>query len=188
MTSEQIKTEIVARLKDKVASYGIDEKRACILHAALLPPMLLDYGIKGIIQAGSAGWRFKAEDKDDGGPTHYSYVWDLKDPLTIQQILTKHMPEMHCWVGIIDDPAIIDTTTEHLIPLLKMSMPNEVWSAPKPPPFIWHRLGEEQPMSCYYEASMEAIKLTYAMVKDAWPDVFEALRKSYVLNSTYSQV
>jgi hypothetical protein len=46
---------------------------------------------------------------DDGGETHFSYVWELSEQ-TRRRVERGVMPEMHAWVAVPDHGIIVDAT------------------------------------------------------------------------------
>ncbi len=180
--SPQQKVEAFERVKEQAAKFDLDQRRACLLHAALLPPILRDYGVRSVLQAGSASFRFKAREKDDGGPDHYSYVWDIDDPLTRSMMISGYLPELHCWVGIPKTNELVDTTTENLMELQKVVLPDDPWSAPPPPPFLWADC-MNLPDGFVYSPCIKAIKVAMHFLRTGWPEVFARL-----MRASYSEI
>ena len=109
----------------------------CFYHAVYTVEAIRRRGVRAILQAGSATWRYRARELDDGvASTHFGYEWIPGDPGHRERIEAGLMPEMHVWAATVDPPAIVDYTTG-LWPEQARRLGGHVWNAAKPPPFVW---------------------------------------------------
>ncbi len=117
-----------------------DRPGLCLYYAHYTASVLHRHGYHATIQAGSLQWpRIKPEDDDGVMNTHFAYMWTpMWTPGAYESalsVLMGNLPEMHCWVGIIDTQEIVDFTTRHL----KTAAANLdlAWTAADPPEFLW---------------------------------------------------
>ncbi len=128
-----------------------------------------------LIQAGSASWPRLAPHLDDGvSNTHFGYEFDASTPLVslarlgvstatrIGDSLNYSLPEMHCWLGIVETQEVIDFTTG-LWPEACYYRIGEPWLAERPPEYLW-TLGERLPSGVRYQADHEAIELAILLL------------------------
>lgn len=146
--------------------------RLCLLYSALGAVMLQRQGVHAVVQAGSASWLYKAH--DDGGTTHYSYVFDISHPRSAQRLAMGGLPEMHCWIGLPATQEIVDVTTRHL-PALTQESTGEIWTTPAPPDFFWDT-GLNAPTGWRYWCEAQAVFLAFQFIARRWPDLFRELR------------
>lgn len=148
------KREVLTEVNTVMANWPRKE-RACLYYAAHAALALSKRGVRAILQAGSASWRFKAPAQDDGGVTHYSYLFDPAVPHPIECL-----PEMHCWVGIVNTGEIVDLTTGFVPGLMAIALPDEKWTEPVPPPYFWGGR-QDIPNGWIYDATLDAVLLAY---------------------------
>lgn len=122
------------RLQEKLghwAQFGV-----CLHATHFLMEELHAAGIKARVQAGSMSWPIVPEGQDDGvSPTHFTYQWSPQTVASRLAMVTGNLPEMHVWVGLPDEPAIVDLSTGGL--RQQCERLGVVWRAPDPPEFIW---------------------------------------------------
>ena len=74
--------------------------------------------------------------RDDGQVTsHFAYMWSPRDLDSALSVALGNLPEMHCWVGLLDTQEIVDFSTRHL----KQAAASHglAWSAADPPQYLW---------------------------------------------------
>lgn len=160
---------IVAEIRDAVIALepSLRPERSCLLSALLGAVLLQRRGQHAVLQAGSAYWHYKAE--DDGGTTHYSYVFDPKHPRSAQRLAEGRLPEVHCWIGLPRDKEIIDITTRHLPALVQEAL-NVPWTTPQPPDFFWGNM-EDLPAGWHYDCTVPAIETVLKLAFNYWPEL-----------------
>lgn len=131
---------IVDEVNERIAELldvDIPVEAMCLQHAVLTVEAIRARGHRAILQAGSAGWRFKAPELDDGNaPTHFSYVWDMTCPGNQRALADGLLPEMHVWAALAEPPTIIDLTSKYW-PAQARRLAGLEWTAELPPPFVW---------------------------------------------------
>lgn len=138
---------------DIILPEGARRSRACFYYTLALYMTLKSFHpkLRVYIQAGSASFRAVPEEKDDGvSPTHYSYVYSGEMTPGIP------LPEVHCWLCIIDDDEVgwlIDPTVRFL-PELSESLGIK-WETPAPPNCLWEEVGRI-PFGYHYHPIPEA--------------------------------
>ncbi len=131
----------------------------CLQWAVHTVDVLKEYGIQSQIQAGSAYWPRLRPEQDDGLPstmTHFGYKFGSDEPW-----LRVGLPEIHCWVGILPN-IIVDVTTSYWPELAALRGID--WPGDLPPHFFWGT-ADECPEGVVYQASFDAIKLAYSILK-----------------------
>jgi hypothetical protein len=90
---------------------GPDQAQACAYWTKCAVGVLNEMGHDAIPQAGTAFWpRIPNPQRSDHGL--FGYKWEgIRSPRTQEFLSQGHLPEMHCWVGLIEENAIIDLTT-----------------------------------------------------------------------------
>ena len=178
--STQMKRDVLIEVDERIAHFSLDPvelRRSCLYHAAFASLAIAKRGVRAILQAGGASWRFKARETDDGtGSTHFSYVFNLTEPSSAARMKSGGLPECHVWCAIPASGEIIDLTTGFLPELLAESLPNETWTEQLPPPYFWGP-PEEFRDGWSYAANMEATLLAYRFLKKGHPDVFAEMQR-----------
>jgi hypothetical protein len=113
-----------------------DRPGLCLYYAHHTAAVLHKHGYQATIQAGSLQWpRIRPEDDDGVMNTHFAYEWSPRDPASAISVAMGNLPEMHCWVGIVDRQEIVDFTTRHLkTAAVSLGL---AWSAAEPPTHLW---------------------------------------------------
>ena len=113
-----------------------DQPGLCLFYAHHALSVLWRNGYKAVIQAGSLQWPRINKEQDDGVVnTHFGYEWSPQDSASALSVAMGNLPEMHVWVGIVDQQEIVDFTTRHLksaAATLGMD-----WTAADPPKYLW---------------------------------------------------
>lgn len=158
------------------ASYG-----ACLYWSIAAIKAANRYGIRLILQAGSAAFRRLPPRLDDGKPEtlpHFAYVWTppLSDPLrtptcngqpTPDYLTTRGgrlcLPEIHVWAGYVGDGR--DPNTMRVVDLSTFALKDqcadlmgEPWFEADPPRYLWCR-PNEIPDGWHYEPNRDATLL-----------------------------
>lgn len=178
--SRQQRTDVAAEVLIRIDSLGanlVQRQRACLYYGAFTALAIARRGVRAILQAGSASWRFKARGHDDGvGPTHYSYEFDPWHFLSAERLARGAFPEMHCWAAIPSTGEIIDLTTRHLPALLRQGLPGETWTAALPPEYFWGR-ADALPEGWLYRADRAAIDIAFTLLRRGAPEVFAEMKR-----------
>lgn len=125
--------------------------------------VLQDAGLKPQIQAGSAHFPIVRPDQDDGtSATHWGFEWEPGHPKSIKQRAADLLPEMHCWLALIETNEVIDFST-HTFPDVARTM-GFFWKCEPPPDFIWGT-ADKIPARFYYHANWDAIKFLHDFIK-----------------------
>lgn len=139
--------------------YRGDPAAACLYWSMHTVGVLKRHSIRAVIQGGSASWPRMRRDQDDGvSPTHFSYVFEIDNPLTIKRIMSNTMPEMHVWVGIPATSEIIDMTTGFW-PQQCLALIGADWPGDKPPSYFW---SDRMPSGVVYTPDEKACELAQA--------------------------
>jgi hypothetical protein len=132
--------------------------------------------VRAILQAGTAGWPYIADEDDDGVmPTHFTYMWD--DACNAMERLRAGMlngfvrdgkilaalPEIHIWVALPQTGEIIDMATGFWPEAAKEAMGVE-WQCERPPAFLW-ATAAQMPARARYEPSMSAIQFVLTLLR-----------------------
>lgn len=134
--------DVIAEVRERITAHvlpGQPLMALCLQHAVLTVQAIRARGTRAIIQAGSASWRYRRPDLDDGAcSTHFSYVWDPTHPASRAALAQREMPEMHVWAAIPhgDAPAIVDLTTRFW-PQQARRLAGLEWTAERPPEYLW---------------------------------------------------
>lgn len=164
-TPQRTKDRVIA-LAETIMTKGFiadNNPRVCIYWACAVGTALVQEGIRGVIQAGSASWPFIDMQDDDGvSATNYSYVWGMTNDLSFEQHGSKFlMPELHAWVGIPETQEIIDPTTRFLKRNVKAS--GFEWKRKQDPPqYFW---SNKLPEHTIYEACPFATRYVLQLMK-----------------------
>lgn len=131
--------------------------RACLWHSVSMFLAFAKHapGCRVLIQAGSASFRYVAEDKDDGvQPTHFA--WEYSE-WPKEHLVEMTLPEVHVWVAAklpgCKGHVFIDRITRSL-PQLVEDMGHK-WLMPQPPRTLW-ACGDELPEWAHYEVNPTA--------------------------------
>jgi hypothetical protein len=166
---------IVRRIRDSVARLvekqipGGSVGAACLLHAGAAIAQLRAYGVRAVLQAGSAGWLRVPPELDDGvSPDAFSYDFTA-DP---GRLMAGLLPEMHCWAAVPATGELIDVTT-CFQPGQCRSIMGMDWPGPPPLDFVW---ADRLPPGCYYRPDPLAIKVAAVFLCRADPALFGGFR------------
>lgn len=130
---------------------------ACLYWSAALVKALRENGFpKAVLQAGSLQWPFKNPDQDDGvSITHFAYEWQPDSEKTKSRVSYGMLPEMHCWVGIVETQELVDLTTRQLPEQMYRCLKQD-WIGDKPPDYLWTDMNE-LPDRVVYKPDFQAI-------------------------------
>jgi hypothetical protein len=80
-----------------------------------------------------------------------------------------NLPEMHCWVGIVDSQEIVDFTTRHL--KAACAAVGMEWSAAAPPRYLWCK-AKEPPDWVVYRPNREASIYACVLLKRLFNPIY----------------
>jgi hypothetical protein len=154
----------VARFKKEDKEVGSISKY-CVMWAYFTAKAMTRMGLRSSqIQAGTAYWTSVPKELDDGVvPNIFGYEY-TPGPSNFLTYTLGLMPEMHCWVGCVDPPLIVDLTPTYFKKNAEEA--GYVWKAPDPPSYLWCDLRDEPVYKVIYAPHPEAIVLAYRMVND----------------------
>jgi hypothetical protein len=108
----------------------------CLYIAHAVASVLHGAGMRPVIQAGSLQWPRMRRDEDDGVcNTHFAYMWTPGDPASRLAVSMGQLPEMHVWVGLLQEQQIVDFSTRNL--RAEANRCGLTWTAEDPPPYLW---------------------------------------------------
>jgi hypothetical protein len=127
----------------------------CFYWTLTLMGVLLQYGYRALIQAGSMSWPIVPPGQDDGtSPTHFSYEWSPWREESQAALKLGLLPEIHVWVGLPDSNELLDFSTKYLPE--QAAKEALVWRTPLPPDFLWCG-PSELPDGVLYKPDLDAI-------------------------------
>jgi len=128
------RAKIISEIERRVSRLD-DRPGLCLYYAHHTAATLWQHGYQAVIQAGSLQWPRIQRSEDDGVMnTHFAYEWSPRDLQSAVSVAMGNLPEMHCWVGIVDKQELVDFTTRHLKAAASQGM---AWSAAEPPAYLW---------------------------------------------------
>ena len=129
------RAKIVSEIERHLARLE-DRPGLCLYYAHHVAAVLWRHGYRAVIQAGSLQWPRVRRDEDDGVMnTHFAYEWTPQTPASAMSIALGNLPEMHVWVGLVEQQEIVDFTTRHLkASAIALGM---TWTAADPPAYLW---------------------------------------------------
>ena len=120
------------------------------------------YGVRLVLQAGTATWPILAPGEDDGvRPTHFTFAWDPREPRSAAAIRNGALPEVHVWAGDPERQELLDATTWAL-PDLCARLAGLTWSGPRPPVYWWGS-ARDLPDGWGYDANRDATLYCYEL-------------------------
>lgn len=164
MLTQLEKDALVQRVRQQFTTDfpHVKEEVACLYLSILVCLELMRLNQRPVFQCGSIQWRAVSEAADDGrSATHYSMIWSPHEFKSIQSMLNGGLPELHCWVGLVDSQEVIDLTVK-FFPMAWKKAVGYDWSAKVPPDYVWQNI-----VSCQeeYDARYEPLEAAtkYAM-------------------------
>lgn len=142
---------MITEIEELIMSLG-NHPGLCFYYTKYIIDILKRYGYNAVPQAGSMQWRRLKED-DGVCATHFSYMWNPATPISTISMALGQLPEMHCWVGLIDEQEVVDFSTRHL--KSAAAAIGMEWTAEDPPQYLWCAVGDI-PESAYYIPNREA--------------------------------
>lgn len=141
------RSKVIREIERQVSKLD-DRPGLCLYYAHHALSILHRHGYRATIQAGSLQWpRIKPEEDDGVSNTHFAYMWTPGAYESAMSVMMGNLPEMHCWVGIVDQQEIVDFTTRHL--KTAASALGMAWTAPDPPRYLWCPAKETPHWVCY---------------------------------------
>lgn len=175
------KVEIVHRIREEAnalaRSIGWAIEGNCLLTSISLTVALCEeFKVRAVLQAGSASWPRIDLAKDDGNiMTHFSYMFSDDAESMMDVLIRRRLPELHCWVGIVDTQEIIDPTTCYLKKQCER-LTSMKWTAPEPPDFIWcSPTSKDWPQGVVYRPHHAAFQMA-RMAAVSLVDNYEGMR------------
>jgi hypothetical protein len=145
--------ELVAEIEQAVSNIG-DSPGLCLYYAKETIAVLARHGRKAVIQAGSLQWPCLRPGDDDGVvSTHFAYMWSPNNITSAFSVALGNLPEMHCWVGLLEEQEIVDFSVRHL--KTAAAALGVSWTAANPPPYLWCSVGDI-PDDIWYIPNREA--------------------------------
>lgn len=144
---------MITRIENSLASLQ-PRHGLCLYYAKHVQNILREHGYNAVIQAGSLQWPcIRPEDDDGVSPTHFAYMWDPDNITSKFAVASGMLPEMHCWVGIIDTQEIVDFSVRFLKNAAVAS--GVKWTADNPPEYLWCNV-ENIPENVVYRPNRDA--------------------------------
>lgn len=127
--------ELITEIEQAISNLD-DRPGLCLYYAKETMAVLTRHGRKAVIQAGSLQWPCLRPEDDDGViSTHFAYMWSPGDPISLLSMVAGNLPEIHCWVGLLEEQEIVDFSTRHL---KRAAAAHGVrWTAADPPSYLW---------------------------------------------------
>jgi hypothetical protein len=127
--------DIITEIDCHISRIG-DRPGLCLHYAKEAIAILTRHGYRAVIQAGSLQWPCLCPEDDDGiVATHFAYMWDPTSPINTFSLALGNLPEMHCWVGLLDQQEIVDFSVRHLKEAAAIR--GVRWTAEDPPSHLW---------------------------------------------------
>lgn len=127
--------ELVLEIEQAISGFG-NRPGLCLHYAKETLAVFARHGRKAVIQAGSLQWPCLRPEDDDGViSTHFAYMWSPGNLTSAFSVALGNLPEMHCWVGLLEEQEIVDFSIRHLKAAATASGVN--WTAADPPPYLW---------------------------------------------------
>jgi hypothetical protein len=135
-----MREQLISEIEHAISKLD-DRPGLCLYYAKETIAILARHGYKAIIQAGSLQWPCLRPEDDDGIiSTHFAYMWSPGDPISALSVALGNLPEIHCWVGLLEEQEIVDFSIRHL---KKAAAVHGVrWTAADPPPYLWCPVNE----------------------------------------------
>jgi hypothetical protein len=129
------RAKAIDRIERRIATLE-NRPGLCLYYAHHTVSVLWQAGYKAVIQAGSFSWPRMLREHDDGiVDTHFSYEWSPHDPASALSVAFGNLPEIHVWVGLVEEQEIVDFTTRHIkAAAVAMNLP---WTNSAPPRYLW---------------------------------------------------
>lgn len=115
----------------------VDKHAACLYLAGILIEVAQRYGIRLVLQAGSASWKCVEDWQDDGvSPNFFSYVFEPDSSATRMLLAQGYLPELHAWAGDPERQEVVDITTGSW-PQQALNLAGMKWPGERPPDWFW---------------------------------------------------
>ncbi|MFA5766515.1 MAG: hypothetical protein WC919_01150 [Candidatus Paceibacterota bacterium] len=132
--------ELALEIEQAISGLG-DRPGLCLYYAKETIAVFARHGYKAVIQAGSLQWPCLCPEDDDGViSTHFAYMWSPGDFTSAFSVALGNLPEMHCWVGLLEEQEIVDFSIRHL--KTAAAIHGVKWTAADPPPYFWCHVNE----------------------------------------------
>jgi len=141
---------------------GVKLRQACLYHAWAICAVAQQRGLRLLLQAGTCYWPCVAPDLDDG-VGHNVFGYEYEDIMAAGAEAMDVMPEMHVWACDPTAGEIIDLTSG-MFPAQARDLQNIVWTAVKPPDFLWCS-PTELPTNVVYKATRPACERAVRLLK-----------------------
>lgn len=157
------------------AWYGpeMEMQGACLYWNQVAMRELALRGYKPILQAGDLLWKIVPDSMDDGiAAQYFSYEWSPHEALSVAQIASGHLPEIHIWCGLPETGDCVDFSVSALPKLAKEQHGYE-WRTDAPPEYVFG----QPPADAVYRPNVEAIRFVWRFIanKMAPPGVREKI-------------
>lgn len=154
--------KIIAEIERAVSRLE-DRPGLCLYYAHRTATVLWRHGREAVIQAGSLQWPRVRRSEDDGlMNTHFAYMWTPAAPASRASAALGGLPEMHVWVGLVDQQEIVDFTTRHLRAAAMQR--GLAWTTDDPPPYLWCR-ADQTPDWVVYRPDRDATIYACSILK-----------------------
>ena len=129
------RAKVIAEIERQVSKLD-NRPGLCLYYAHHTLSILWRHGFQAVVQAGSLQWpRIRKEEDDGVVNTHFAYEWSPQTPESAMSVALGNLPEMHVWVGIVDQQELVDFTTRHL--KTAAAALDMAWTATDPPAYLW---------------------------------------------------
>jgi hypothetical protein len=137
-------------------------RAGCLYHAWAACIVGKQHGHRFLLQAGSAYWPCVAPEFDDG-TSHNAFGYEFDRVAAAGATGLGILPEIHVWACDPMAAEVIDLTTGEW-PEQAKALTGMVWSAPRPPDYLWAR-PDEFPKGVTYRATKDAAILAGELLK-----------------------
>ncbi len=130
----------------------------CVYANGVAMHLLREAGVPVVPQGGSLHWPIIKPEQDDGvRDTHFSYQWDYEQNQTpaIAMLVAGKVPEVHCWLGIVDTQEVLDFSLYGLKRHASLNLGDQA-AGMEVPDYLWQH---ELPWGVHYKAEYNASSL-----------------------------
>ena len=128
------RAKIVAEIEHAIAVLS-DRPGQCFYYANEVARVLFRHGFESSFKRGHCNGQGSAREEDDGTSRPTSVTLSTSSDAKSRPPWTPELPEIHVWVGIVQQQMLIDFSTRHLRDAAKQAGLD--WTAEYPPEFLW---------------------------------------------------
>ena len=153
-TPPELRAAVAAEARQLLRRWETAHPGNCLWSGAAAVTTCRVYGLRAVLQAGTAFWQRTASMDFTTNAFGYQW-WGLQHPQTRERLREGLLPEMHVWAALPSCGELVDVAAGDF-PAQCQRLIGQPWELPSPPDVLWAS-AKTMPREADYRPDLEAI-------------------------------